>query len=368
MFTAGLLALCLVPQSRAQVSTAAASAPDAKDPKQAWSSLTEVEITTMKGEPLGRITDLALDLPHGRIVEVLVVSGQFLRWGGKTVAVPPDALYSGKDNTTFLLDMTAATFKGAPVFETSKWAESTQIEPITATFQYFGQTPHFLETGEAPGRKALSGRPLEKLTSLQSMNALKGMKVYNLQNELVGELQSFVFDIPHGHISNVDIWNLAGRHDAGQSNNDLRKFQENVIVVPATLLSLNAKGDGLLLDVSKLEQAGEPNVAYEFGPNHQIISSQEEPATGPHTRAPLAQGTSFRDIRITAQISDLIKQSNLDAGAKVEVGTSEGRVTLRGPVDTQLAKDKIAALAVSVVSLDNVDNQIVVAGSLQASL
>ncbi len=90
----GLLAFCLPLQTQAQNQNApeAITAEGHFGPKVHWDAITEVQVTNLQGESLGRIQDLTLDLSNGRVVEVLVVADQTLRTGGKTVAVPPRAL------------------------------------------------------------------------------------------------------------------------------------------------------------------------------------------------------------------------------------------------------------------------------------
>ncbi|MGA2053541.1 MAG: PRC-barrel domain-containing protein, partial [Opitutales bacterium] len=152
----GLLAFGLPLQTHAQ----AASAPSTSQADYAqnvpWTPLDEYKITNFQGQTLGHIQDVALDVPGGQVVEILVVSDQFFGFGGKTVALPPSALDFSSEPNTYCVDMTREKFAAAPKFDLSKWSESTQTDQVAAAYEYFGQAPKFLITGEAPGRKSMA--------------------------------------------------------------------------------------------------------------------------------------------------------------------------------------------------------------------
>jgi hyperosmotically inducible protein len=72
------------------------------------------------------------------------------------------------------------------------------------------------------------------------------------------------------------------------------------------------------------------------------------------------QGGSEADRRVTQQIRKaVVDDSKLSAVAKnVKIITSEGVVTLRGPVKTSQEKSQIAAIAQRVDGVKRVDNQL----------
>jgi sporulation protein YlmC with PRC-barrel domain len=353
IITGGLIAFCLPLQTQAQVlqpppdQNSSVSTQANFGPKAVWSDITEVKITNFQGQPLGRIQDLTLDLTNGRIVEVLVVYDQHFRMGGKTVAVPPGALIPDEKNKVYEINMSEEVFKDAPTFDMSKWADSTSTDRVAAAYRYFGQTPNFLVAGEASGATTPAGRPLTNLGIVERMSKINNMDVNNLNGVLLGHVESLSLDMANGRIINASI---TTRLDADAR---LRFSTE----IPATLLSFNAKRDHLLLDVTKVEYKEEPHVIFEFGAAGQVVSSREEAATGPATGMALVQGTSFRDVNTTAKIYQAMQDDKLDTFG-VEVATLDGRVTLRGSVDNQGVKDGIGKDAITVVRLDNVDNQI----------
>jgi sporulation protein YlmC with PRC-barrel domain len=328
------------------------------------SPINEVEITNLKGESLGRIRGLAVDLPHGRIVEVLVVSDQFLGMGGRTVAVPPEVLMPDAKNEVYQIDISAEKFKAAPAFDLDKWAQSTSTDSAAAAYEYFGQPPTFLITGEAPGRKTIYGVPVTNLGILEKMSHLINMPVDNLLGVRLGTIASLTMDVPKGIIMNAMI-----RNPEAQISN-MAKLRTSATVIPATLLTFNSARDGLLLDMSQTAYNSAPNAIFVDGAGGAPAEYHTQVAATPvaNSGPALVQGSSTSDLNTTAQIYQSIKNSNLDLGSEIQVATLEGRVTLRGPVNNQATKDGIGAIAIAAVSVNNVDNQIMVAAPLQASL
>ncbi len=72
---------------------------------------------------------------------------------------------------------------------------------------------------------------------------------------------------------------------------------------------------------------------------------------------PLEQGSGYRDVDRTVQIHREIRASKVN-GRNVEIGTNDGRVTLRGWVYTAEERTRIHAIAVAASRLELVDNQI----------
>lgn len=80
------------------------------------------------------------------------------------------------------------------------------------------------------------------------------------------------------------------------------------------------------------------------------------------TVTPVDQGNNQADIDRTAEIRKRIVDANLGTDAtNVKVVTLDGKVTLRGPVETQAEKDAISRIATEVAGEVNVTNQLEVA-------
>ena len=301
------------------------------------------EVKNFQGEILGKVHDLGVDLVNGRIVEVLDETDSSLDVGRKIVAVPPLALTPDGTKSVYLLNTSAANFKTAAAIDLSQWTDSGRSDRVAAAYRLFGQEPYFLEEGDVAGKG--EARPKVALGYVERTVKLLGLPVANLNGDKFGKVWSLTLNIPKGRILSVIV--LAPGN-----------FQTKSIV-PAMALSFNAERDGLLLDESVQEYADEPRylfteAAYGNGP-----SSQEESYKGPHTSVALEQGSSYFDIDRTVRIYRNIRTARIN-NRHVEIGTNDGRVTLRGWVYNEEDKRRIAEIAIAASRLEVVDNQITV--------
>jgi osmotically-inducible protein OsmY len=80
----------------------------------------------------------------------------------------------------------------------------------------------------------------------------------------------------------------------------------------------------------------------------------------PAAKTPIDQDENETDVTITAEIrKQILDQSELSVnGRNVKVMTSQGIVTLRGPVASEQERDSIEAIAHKVAGVAKVDNQL----------
>jgi hyperosmotically inducible periplasmic protein len=72
-----------------------------------------------------------------------------------------------------------------------------------------------------------------------------------------------------------------------------------------------------------------------------------------------SQGQSQSDINVTAEIRRRVMNGNLSVHAQnVKIICLNGKVTLRGPVNSQAEKDTIGQMAIDVAGAENVDNEL----------
>jgi sporulation protein YlmC with PRC-barrel domain len=312
--------------------------------------ISKIQIKNFQDESLGSISDLGIDLINGRIVEVLVAVDSSLGVSGKIVAVPPHAFYPDPLNDVYRLDMSTDEFRDAPAIDLSIWSDTHQRDRVAAAYQYFAQEPYFLQGGETPSKTAKW--PKANIGYVERSSKILDMPVGNFQNQNFGNVYSLSLDIPKGRIRDVVV--LAPGNFKTKS------------VIPAMALSFNPARDGLLLDDSKLEYADEPRyvlTAPEFGNE---AYSEEESYEGPHTAIALEQGRDYLDVDRTVRINRGIRAAKI-GNRNVQVGTINGRVTLRGWVATGGDKRLIGEIAIAASRLELVDNQITVGKPVTAN-
>ena len=302
-----------------------------------------IQIRNFQEESLGRITDLGIDLINGRIVEVLVESDSSLKVGNKIVAVPPLALIPDLANEVYRINVGTDVFTTAAAIDLSKWLDAGRSDRIAEAYRHFGREPYFLVGDETAGKTGK--RPKVALGYVERASKILDLPVGNPGNEQFGKVWSLNFDICKGRIVSVVV--LAPGNFKTKS------------VIPAMALSFNATRDALLLNESKIEFRDEPRYVFTEAAFGQKAHSEEESYEGPRTSVALEQGSSYRDVDRTIRIYKDIRAAKID-GRHVQVGTINGRVTVRGWVDSAEDQRRIGEIAIAAATLEQVDNQIVV--------
>jgi sporulation protein YlmC with PRC-barrel domain len=106
------------------------------------------------GEDLGKVDELMIDVPTGRVAYAVLSFGGFLRMGNKLFAVPWSALRVDEDEKCFILDVDKRTLETAPGFDKDDWPDMADTAWSTQVYRHYGATPY----GEDyPEEKTLRG-------------------------------------------------------------------------------------------------------------------------------------------------------------------------------------------------------------------
>jgi sporulation protein YlmC with PRC-barrel domain len=313
--------------------------------------ISRIQIKNFQDEDLGSVVDLGIDFVNGRIVEVLVATDSSLGVGEKIVAVPPHALFHDPLGDVYRLNLSTDEFKNATAIDLSKWTDAGRSDRVAAAYYYFAQEPYFEVGGNTTNNKN-PNRPKVPLGYVERSSKILEMPVGNLQNQHFGTVYSMSLDIPKGRILSVVV--LAPGNFKTKS------------IIPAMALRFNEARDGLVLDESKVAYADEPRYVFTEAQFGNEAMSEEESYEGPHTSVALEQGRSYRDIDRTVLINKGIRAANINH-RNVQVGTINGRTTLRGWVDTEDDKRRIGEIAIAASHLEVVDNQITVGKPVTAN-
>jgi sporulation protein YlmC with PRC-barrel domain len=95
-------------------------------------------------ERLGKVDDLVLDLPAGRIVEVVLSTGGILGAGANLRPVPPEAFRWKTNNTVLTLAATSEAFKVAPHFKAAEWGYALEPATVSEVYDVYRVQPYFL--------------------------------------------------------------------------------------------------------------------------------------------------------------------------------------------------------------------------------
>jgi sporulation protein YlmC with PRC-barrel domain len=328
-------------------------------PEEKFTEFKGAEVRNLQDVKFGRVSDIAVDLENGRLVEVIVRSGGgFLGMGTRTTSVAPRSLTLDAPNRVLRLDVTKATFEGAPRFRSSEMNGPSALESLEKVNRYFGLKPWFFQEDQATRKNA----EILKLGHVEKTSRIIGMPVVNTNGEMIGSVRALTMDLPLGRILHVVL--LTNAVESPRS------------VVQARALRFNPSKTALVLDNSAVELAGQPHFKWLHGDHSAFqeetyVNRKVDADNGLHSQqnanegivrgaTPMAQGQNFRDEQKTARILQAIQADpRLSANAKnVEVATLNGQTTLRGHVNTAEGKRRIGQIAEKAGRPENVSNEL----------
>jgi sporulation protein YlmC with PRC-barrel domain len=98
-----------------------------------------------KGDHLGKIEDLAVDMEQGRIRYAILSFGGFLGMGEKRFAVPIQTLQRFGDDDRLLLNVDRDKLKNAPGIEKGEWPATEDRAYITRAYEFYGYKPYWTD-------------------------------------------------------------------------------------------------------------------------------------------------------------------------------------------------------------------------------
>ena len=399
------------------------------------SDLVGMTVMNCQSEKLGKVEELAVDVESGRIVEVIISTGGLMGIGNSLTAVPAEVLHQDVGHKILRIDTSGKRLAAAPRFDSANWNQCTQSNQVSGVYGYYGIRPYFVadhgdyQTNNVDGIFASAlprnmdgtintagGRTMDlvhntevardleitnnqiltqypngtwttnqfthkngvitswsSLVYAQKLSKLLDKPVKNLQDEILGKVETLIIDLSAGHIVAVII-----------SSGGYMGMDNELSAVPPTAFRYNAENDTLQLDASKEMLASSPHfranqwpdfsqTAYMGGVYHaykvepyfiaDAANSPDNTALNIRDRdnrtlKPLNQGTSQADINTTASIrKDIIAGNDISTNGKnVKIITMDGHVTLRGLVNTTEEKRLIGEIANRIAQAQNVDN------------
>ncbi|MFT4173318.1 MAG: PRC-barrel domain-containing protein [Rhodocyclaceae bacterium] len=101
------------------------------------------EVVNLEGDKLGKIQDIMLDVPHGRIAYAVLSSGGFLGMGDTLHAIPWSALTLDADQKCFVLDVDKDRFRNSPGFDKDHWPSMADATWANEVHQYYNRSPYW---------------------------------------------------------------------------------------------------------------------------------------------------------------------------------------------------------------------------------
>jgi sporulation protein YlmC with PRC-barrel domain len=107
------------------------------------------KVINLKGETLGKIGDLVIDIDTGRIIYAVIESGGFLSIGDKLFPVPWDSLAALPSEGIFFLNQSKEQMAKAPAFDKDKLPDMGDMRWGEGIFRYYRVAGY--EQGEPMG-------------------------------------------------------------------------------------------------------------------------------------------------------------------------------------------------------------------------
>jgi sporulation protein YlmC with PRC-barrel domain len=176
------------------------------DPMKA-SDIIGMTVQNYQHEKLGKVQDFAVDMESGRIVEVILSTGGFLRLGSTFTAVPPQVLYHDVGRKILYLNASQEKFNAAPRFDFTKWNEETQSNQVAVIYDYYGDQSSFVADRSGRWTNKLEG----KITTHFSLNMdgtinTSGARMADTAHNIEESSNAILTRIPDGTWTEGNSW------------------------------------------------------------------------------------------------------------------------------------------------------------------
>jgi sporulation protein YlmC with PRC-barrel domain len=106
-------------------------------------SIVDNDVVNARGENLGHVEDLMIDLDRGCIAYAVLSFGGVLGIGDKLFAVPWSALELDTVEERFILDVPRERLENAPGFDKDNWPGVYDREEMSRIYDYYGQETYW---------------------------------------------------------------------------------------------------------------------------------------------------------------------------------------------------------------------------------
>jgi sporulation protein YlmC with PRC-barrel domain len=111
----------------------------------AASTLEGDKVRNSSGEDLGKIDEIMIDIPTGRVAYAVLSFGGFLGMGDRLFAIPWSILKVDEDNKCLLLDVDKNVLKNAPGFDKDNWPDMSDTTWGSRVYTYYHAEPYWEE-------------------------------------------------------------------------------------------------------------------------------------------------------------------------------------------------------------------------------
>lgn len=104
----------------------------------------DAKVTNVRGDDLGKIEAIMIDVERGRIAYLAMSSGR-ANWfpNDKLLAIPWEAMTISYHDKKFLLNVSEETIKSAEGFDRKNWPDTGNFEWLERVYLKFGRDPYW---------------------------------------------------------------------------------------------------------------------------------------------------------------------------------------------------------------------------------
>jgi len=118
------------------------------------SDLVSMRINNVNSETIGKVDNIALDLPTGRLVYVILMPDSSLNLGNDALyAMPPETFTWNATDKLLVSDLTKDKLASAPHFARNEWADLSNPSWALRVYKHYGKQPYFEKGLEPTGRQ-----------------------------------------------------------------------------------------------------------------------------------------------------------------------------------------------------------------------
>jgi sporulation protein YlmC with PRC-barrel domain len=107
------------------------------------SSLKGDKVVNYKGEDLGKVEEIMIDLDRGRVAYAVLSFGGFLGMGDKLFAIPWQALTVDTAQKHLVLNADKELLEKAPGFDKDNWPDMADLSLGSTLYGYYGYKPYW---------------------------------------------------------------------------------------------------------------------------------------------------------------------------------------------------------------------------------
>ena len=112
------------------------------------STLAGDSVRNTAGEDLGKVDEIMIDIPSGRVAYAVLSFGGVLRMGNKLFAVPWSVLTLDEDKKQFIMDVDKTRLENAPGFDKDNWPDMADPSWRGQVYNYYGAKPYWEDIEE----------------------------------------------------------------------------------------------------------------------------------------------------------------------------------------------------------------------------